>query len=215
MIGREFGRLRVLNRGRNDARHLWWSCECSCGAVKECRSDHLRLGLIRSCGCLHREISLASGNHYPPGRRFGRLTVVKELNKSGKHRRYFCRCLCGNHVAVRGDNLAGGVTLSCGCWYQDSRRFVNRRHGKAPASHKVPVYSCYVREKGWCENPNDRHWEYYGGKGVLFLFPDFQTFFDEVGDKPNDSSWLMRKNSDGNFEPGNLAWVERRKRVRK
>jgi hypothetical protein len=209
MIGKEFGRLTVVARGRSDSKHLFWHCRCSCGTMTEVRTDHLRLRLTRSCGCLHHQVMLARGHHYERGKKFGRLTVLKEL--AGKPRRFFCRCSCGNHVAVRGDHLAGGVTRSCGCWFRRTR---NWRHGKAPASHKIPVYSCYIREKGWCENPTDRHWEYYGGKGVLFLFPDFQTFFDEVGDKPNDSSWLMRKNSDGNFEPGNLAWVER-KRVRK
>jgi hypothetical protein len=215
MIGKTFDRLIVLARGRSDSKHLWWVCRCSCGMDSEVRGDHLRLGFIRSCGCLHREIFLASGNHYPPGRRFGRLTVVKELGKTDKRRRYFCRCSCGNHVAVRGDHLAGGVTLSCGCWYVDSRRLANRRHGKSPADHESAVYSCYIRERGWCENPTDRYWKYYGGRSIRFCFSSFPEFYAAVGDRPGPRHWLMRKDRDGHFEPGNLAWVQRRKRARK
>ena len=36
-----------------------WSCQCECGAIKKVRADHLRAGLITSCGCLRSELLVA------------------------------------------------------------------------------------------------------------------------------------------------------------
>lgn len=51
-----FGRLTAKKcLGRDARRRVWWECECSCGAIKKAREDHLRSGNTRSCGCLHRD----------------------------------------------------------------------------------------------------------------------------------------------------------------
>jgi hypothetical protein len=211
MVGKKFGRLCVLSRGRSDSKHLWWKCRCSCPkkTVTETRGDHLRLGTIRSCGCLQRQITSARGHHYERGRRFGRLTVVKEL--AGGHRRYFCKCRCGNYVTVRGRNLASGETKSCGCWYRDSRKMANFRHGMSPSTYKTPEYSAYHREKSLCRNPLIKHFKYYGGRGIEFRFDSFPEFYAVVGNKP-PGCWLMRIDRDGHFESGNLEWVPRNRK---
>lgn len=49
------------------------------------------------------------------GERYGMLTVVSETSRVGKHRRYICRCDCGNEVPVKVDSLRSGNTKSCGC----------------------------------------------------------------------------------------------------
>jgi hypothetical protein len=213
MIGRQFGRLRVLRRGKCDWKHLWWVCRCSCPkhTIREVRSDHLRLGRTQSCGCLHSEITSARGFHYQAGKIFGKLIVIGEIGIQRKRGPiYLCQCECGKRTKVQGRHLRSGESRSCGCGFRKR----NWRHGKAPASHKIAVYSAYCREKSWCTNQNDHAWRYYGGKGVQFLFADFLTFYLHVGDQP-PGCWLMRKDRDGNFEPGNLHWVERRSRARK
>jgi len=49
-----------------------------------------------------------------PGDEYGDLTVVNEVESSGK-RRFLCRCSCGNvNVEVRLDHLRSGHTSSCG-----------------------------------------------------------------------------------------------------
>ena len=50
------------------------------------------------------------------GQRFGRLVVIKLLTSKGaKHRKWLCKCDCGNECAVLGYHLVGGCTKSCGC----------------------------------------------------------------------------------------------------
>ena len=63
LVGRVFGRLRVVafaNAG--DDGRLRWRCYCDpkldgCGATIVARGSHLRGGIVRSCGCLRREMA--------------------------------------------------------------------------------------------------------------------------------------------------------------
>lgn len=50
------------------------------------------------------------------GDRYGRLTVLKEVDRSGYIRRWLCQCDCGSDpIIVRMSNLRTGHTTSCGC----------------------------------------------------------------------------------------------------
>ena len=64
-----------------------------------------------------------------PGKRFGRLVVVRYLGyyqesypskvHSGETKAYrniwLCKCDCGNYKAIREDSLKSGFSQSCGC----------------------------------------------------------------------------------------------------
>lgn len=56
LTGRKFGRLTVveLDKARSK-RKSYWICQCECGNRKTVRSDSLKNGAIRSCGCLRNE----------------------------------------------------------------------------------------------------------------------------------------------------------------
>lgn len=49
------------------------------------------------------------------GKKFGKLTVLKEVEKQGNNRMFLCECECGNLKTVRGSHLISGETKSCGC----------------------------------------------------------------------------------------------------
>jgi len=55
MTGQRFGQLIVIKKISYDSTQgIHWECQCDCGTIKIIRSDHLRKGLIKSCGCLRR-----------------------------------------------------------------------------------------------------------------------------------------------------------------
>lgn len=56
MTGRKFGRLMVLERAPNRAKHVCWECVCDCGNVLAVQGQYLRTGRTKSCGCLQREL---------------------------------------------------------------------------------------------------------------------------------------------------------------
>jgi hypothetical protein len=51
------------------------------------------------------------------GQKFGRWTVLKEVEKDHKHNRrmWLCRCECGNEKVVPGITMTTGDSQSCGC----------------------------------------------------------------------------------------------------
>lgn len=57
LTGQKFGRLTVLSRyEENNRRYAQWLCKCDCGNTKIVRTDLLKSGGVRSCGCIAREI---------------------------------------------------------------------------------------------------------------------------------------------------------------
>lgn len=49
------------------------------------------------------------------GTRFGDLTVINEVERSGYNRRFLCRCVCGRESIKFLGNLRLGRSTSCGC----------------------------------------------------------------------------------------------------
>jgi hypothetical protein len=70
LIGKKFERLEVIQRSpENIGNHAAWMCRCECGNEKIIRGDHLRNGLIRSCGCLEIENRTNGANLKHGGKR--------------------------------------------------------------------------------------------------------------------------------------------------
>jgi hypothetical protein len=64
--------------------------------------------------------------------------------------------------------------------------------------------------KSRCHNPNFKHYNYYGGRGISVCDrwrASFECFLADMGDKPTSSHTLDRINNDGNYEPGNVRWA--------
>lgn len=63
LIGERFGRLVVVDRYpiARDPYHRWWMCKCDCGADTISETSALRMGVKKSCGCLHQEIVTKHG----------------------------------------------------------------------------------------------------------------------------------------------------------
>lgn len=124
LTGERFGRLYVIKLdGKNKSNEYLWLCKCDCGKLCHATTYALRHGIKRSCGCITRERT----SKQLEGKRFGKLTVLKRLDKK-KHDCYMwlCKCDCGNTCEVRTDALTRGVTKSCGCMHitslDDKRR---------------------------------------------------------------------------------------------
>lgn len=60
LTGQQFGKLTAIKRAENRGSKTYWLCECECGNQKEVQTSHLRSGLIKSCGCLNKNLSKES-----------------------------------------------------------------------------------------------------------------------------------------------------------
>jgi hypothetical protein len=71
---------------------------------------------------------------------------------------------------------------------------------------RTPEWDAYVHAQQRCNNPKDKSYENYGGRGIKFLFTSFEQFFLELGSRPKNKT-LDRKNNEGNYAQGNVRWA--------
>lgn len=55
MVGKQYGKLTVLEIKRKNGKYSTAVCYCSCGNVVKVELSKLLLGIIKSCGCLRRD----------------------------------------------------------------------------------------------------------------------------------------------------------------
>lgn len=62
-----------------------------------------------------------------------------------------------------------------------------------------------------CGNTSDKGYMNYGGRGIEVCerWHDFELFMKDMGSRPK-GALLDRRNNDGNYEPGNCRWVNRK-----
>lgn len=119
LTGQVFDRLTVINRAPNRNNKTFWYCRCQCGNEIEVRSDQLKSGRTKSCGCYSKDILRQQGsNNFKDltNQKFGKLTALYPTKDETETRYYWiCQCECGNLIRVRGSSLSSGNTQSCGC----------------------------------------------------------------------------------------------------
>ena len=152
----KFGKLTALFPvyTKIETRKVYWICLCDCGQQVACRSDGLKSGHVKSCGCKIAE-ALENRNRNTRkamiGEVYGRLTVVAfdclRKKPDGKMVAYYwCQCACESPlISIRGDSLKDGNTRSCGYLCSDvlhdnnTLDITNTRFGKLVARRPMDM----------------------------------------------------------------------------
>ena len=93
------------------------------------------------------------------GQRFGRLTVVEQVESKGRYTRWLCQCECGNQKLVLGNNLINNSTKSCGCLRIES----STNNIKIGRLKRIKHFGCMIcgsdkhYAKGYCRNCYNKH----------------------------------------------------------
>lgn len=123
LTGQRFGRLIVIERDfeypiihnlKNPRPH--WKCKCDCGNTITVLGSSLKNGTTKSCGCFRKETAVANTRKDLTGKKFGKLTVIKDTGKKYLNNTiWLCQCECGNLCEIRSASLIQRHTNSCGC----------------------------------------------------------------------------------------------------
>lgn len=117
--GRVFGNLKVLSQVKSKSNKTRWLCQCICGNEKIVTSSDLKMGKVKSCGCLQH----VKGKNIKDisNQRFGRLVALYPTGKRDYKLSVYwhCRCDCGNEIDITQDCLVYGNYKSCGCLKQE------------------------------------------------------------------------------------------------
>jgi len=140
--------------------------------------------------------------------RFGRLVALKPIEKRNGKIVWLCECDCGNFCKARSDSLMSKNTQSCGCLQKE----LAVQRGKNRFTHNMSQTSIY---KIWgamiqrCENPNDRRFADYGGRGIKVCdhWHSFENFYADVGDRPEGMTLDRWPDNNGNYELDNFRWA--------
>lgn len=158
LIGKRFGKLTVVDNFedfiKNDGTHLSrWVCKCDCGNNYITYGTNLVRGLVKSCGCIRKEL-LQKRKDDLTGQRFGRLIAKQEVRKNDKEIHWLCECDCGNDIIVVSKSLKSGNTTSCGCYKKEqtsknlSLNLLNKKFGNL-----VVVERC----ENFIDSDNNKH----------------------------------------------------------
>ncbi len=55
LIGQKFSRLLVIEKAEHHSKRTAWKCQCYCGTIKVIKTEELRSGDTKSCGCWNDE----------------------------------------------------------------------------------------------------------------------------------------------------------------
>jgi len=238
LTGLKFNEWTVIGYSHTAASHRrYWSCECSCGAKKAVDGFNLTSGRSRSCrvcslGKLNRRGNLKHGmtgtKEYlawhsikVTSSKFGVGIKPEWVNSFQAFYDYIGPSPSGNYRICRydreGDYVPGNIYWKLNEQPEKKPMTEKPEKSRRPKTHGLSntrEYRIWQSIKTRCFSKNSKEvYKNYGGRGIAMTpewVHDFKAFYDYIGPAPSPRHIIWRKDTDGNYEPGNIYWKLRR-----
>ncbi len=207
----------------NNRLYFFW---CDCGEIITKILNQVRIGHVKSCGCIERE------------RRHGFSHTSTHIAWTMIKQR------CSNKNSSSYNNLGGKGIKVCERWINSFENFVKDMgekpkdkkylvriddskdfspdncvwsNNKRPGVHKTHSKTYSLTWNSWmsmrhrCSEIENR--DVYYGSGIVVCDRwqnSFENFLQDLGERPTKQYTLHRIDGDGNYEPGNVCWATKK-----
>lgn len=141
------------------------------------------------------------------GQQFGLLTAIERNGSTNGCTNWKCKCICGNYTIVRSSALLSGHKQYCEKCQEKLRESKWRSDDR--------LYRTWRHMLDRCENPRDKAYPLYGGKGVKICLEwhELEKFIQWAlkNGYDDDKLTLDRIDVQGNYEPSNCRWITNEK----
>lgn len=207
ITGERYGALVALYlTGNKKGKSYCWMFKCDCGREKELPVNQVRYGSIKSCGCyINKKLPDKRKQRVRVGDVFGELTVIEALGqtKGDMHYQSKVKCSCGNEFITRDTFLVCGKKICC----PECSNIKKQTHGMSD----MPIYHVWQGMKDRCNNPNNKQYADYGGRGIRVCdewLNSSDTFIEwAIQNGYKEGFQIDRISVDGNYEPDNCRFV--------
>lgn len=145
------------------------------------------------------------------GKAFGFWMVKEKATSTAKGgAAWLCVCVCGNEKVVPAESLVRGKSKSCGCKSDEMRSTNNTKHGHTRFDgYMSGTYRSWHAMRQRCMRKNHKQYADYGGRGISVCerWTSFESFLEDMGERPTGMTLDRWPDTNGNYEPGNCRWA--------